>query len=76
VSGFLAGKYGWPSIFYSFGIVGSAVGLIVVFLGADSPATHRMISEVEKKYILDSLGGAKVQVNYFFFKANSNKNSI
>jgi len=64
ISGFIAAAYGWPSIFYAFGTVGLVVGLTAVFFGADTPAKHRLISELEKNYIQSSLGGAKVQVSY------------
>jgi len=64
ISGFLCSAYGWPSVFYFFGLLGLASGLFILFLGADCPAKHRMISEEEKIYIQSSLGGAKEKVLY------------
>jgi len=62
ICGYLLEIYGWPSVFYAFGGGGIALGVLMMFLGADSPATHRMISEEEKQYIQNSLGGAKIKV--------------
>ncbi|KAI1729016.1 major facilitator superfamily domain-containing protein [Ditylenchus destructor] len=59
LSGFLC-RYGmdggWPSIFYSLGVIGLiwCVGWSVI--AADSPRKHRRISKHEKNYIIDSLG--------------------
>ena len=59
LSGFLC-RYGtdggWPSIFYSLGVIGLiwCVGWSVV--AADSPRKHRRISKHEKNYIIDSFG--------------------
>jgi len=62
LAGFLAANYGWPSVFYWSGGLSLAVGLLIMFMGADSPANHRWISEAEKDFIHLSLGGAKIQV--------------
>jgi MFS family permease len=47
---------GWPSIFYIFGAVGICWALLWVFMGADSPSTHKFISEAEQLYIETNLG--------------------
>ena len=62
LSVYMAAKYGWPSVFYVIGALGISIGLVVVFLGGGSPATHMLISKSERSYIESSLGGPKVQV--------------
>ncbi|KDR11545.1 Putative inorganic phosphate cotransporter [Zootermopsis nevadensis] len=47
---------GWPSIFYIFGALGICWVLLWMFLGADSPGTHRFISKAEQLYIETNLG--------------------
>nr|CAD7426774.1 unnamed protein product [Timema monikensis] len=46
---------GWPSVFYLFGGVGLLWCVLWFFLGADSPASHKWISQEEKLYIEASL---------------------
>lgn len=56
-SGLLAtSRFGWPSIFYFFGIIGIVSSLIFYCIGADSPADHPKICSVEVQYINASLG--------------------
>ncbi|RZF34491.1 hypothetical protein LSTR_LSTR011733 [Laodelphax striatellus] len=56
LSGFLASStQGWPLIFYTTGVVGLLWVVLWVFQGADSPATHKRISQAEKDYIQTSL---------------------
>nr|CAD7447699.1 unnamed protein product [Timema bartmani] len=57
---------GWPSVFYLFGGVGLLWCVVWFFLGADSPASHKWISQDEKLYIEASL--AKI--------TSSDKNSL
>lgn len=47
---------GWPSVFYLSGAVGLLVGVLVFVFVADSPLTHRGISDVERDYIQRSIG--------------------
>lgn len=49
---------GWPSIFYVFGIVGTAWSLAFLFFVSEDPEQCPTIKEAEKKYILSSLWGA------------------
>ena len=61
ISGFLAGSsFGWPSIFYSFGVVAIIWGITFVFAGSDQPSTHPSISEKEKQFIEESLGNSSL----------------
>uniref|UniRef100_A0A224XGP8 Putative inorganic phosphate cotransporter n=1 Tax=Panstrongylus lignarius TaxID=156445 RepID=A0A224XGP8_9HEMI len=53
-----ASSGGWPSIYYVSGAFGVAWGVICLFFGADSPASHRTISEEEKEYIISNLVGS------------------
>nr|CAD7197358.1 unnamed protein product [Timema douglasi] len=46
---------GWPSAFYLFGGVGLLWCVAWFFLGADSPASHKWISQEEKLFIEASL---------------------
>lgn len=57
ISGVIAASpYGWPMIFYLYGISGLVLCIIFSFLGHNSPAEHPTISEAEKYYIESSLG--------------------
>ncbi|KAK3920360.1 Putative inorganic phosphate cotransporter [Frankliniella fusca] len=65
--GLMASVWGWPSIFYSFGLAGVATGGLLLLLGADRPSEHRWISAEELAFIESSLraeqgpeGSAKV----------------
>lgn len=56
LSGYLATTtWGWPSIFYIFGGLGILWAVVWFALGANSPATHPLISQVERNYIEQSL---------------------
>ncbi|KAJ1521795.1 hypothetical protein ONE63_003430 [Megalurothrips usitatus] len=57
--GFMAAQWGWPSIFYSFGMVGVATGTAILHLGADRPALHRSISPEELAFIETSMNAAE-----------------
>ncbi|WKX99440.1 hypothetical protein Q1695_014377 [Nippostrongylus brasiliensis] len=54
LSGFLC-QYGfdggWPSIFYTLGIIGVIWCVVWMIVVSDRPSTHPRISEVEKEYI-------------------------
>lgn len=56
ISGFLADYWGWPSIFYTNGVVGVIWTVAYIFLGAATPSTSKMISPQERMYIESSLG--------------------
>ncbi|XP_034254812.1 putative inorganic phosphate cotransporter [Thrips palmi] len=49
--GVIAARWGWPSIFYSFGVLGLATGVLLLSLGADRPSKHSRISAEELAYI-------------------------
>jgi len=66
LSGYLISAYGWPSVFYIIGGAGAIVGLVMIFVGADTPSKHRMISNNEKHYIQSSLGGVREKVKLVF----------
>ncbi|KAH1021983.1 hypothetical protein HUJ04_011459 [Dendroctonus ponderosae] len=51
-----AGWYGWPLVFYLYGVVGLGWCILFAFLGANSPSSHSSISKEEKYYIEQSLG--------------------
>lgn len=56
LSGFLSTTpWGWPSIFYISGGLGIVWAVVWFALGANSPATHPLISQVEREYIETSL---------------------
>ena len=58
LSGFLAGSsWGWPSIFYVFGILGLVWSVLWFLLIEDTPSSHPRISVSEKQAILSALGG-------------------
>ncbi|XP_060519812.1 putative inorganic phosphate cotransporter isoform X2 [Cylas formicarius] len=48
--------WGWPASFYIFGGLGLVWCLFWLYLSAESPASHKSISDEEKKYIENSLG--------------------
>lgn len=49
--GVIAARWGWPSIFYSFGVLGVATSGLLLWLGADKPSQHSRISAEELAYI-------------------------
>lgn len=52
VAGYLAdSSWGWPSIFYATGLSAIIWSLLWFFVGANSPATHKNISQKEREYI-------------------------
>lgn len=56
ISGLLAGsRFGWPSIFYFFGILGIIWCILFYWLGTDYPLNHSKISSKEVEYINKSL---------------------
>ncbi|XP_034250365.1 uncharacterized transporter slc-17.2-like isoform X2 [Thrips palmi] len=57
--GVIAARWGWPSIFYSFGALGLATGALLLFLGADRPAKHSRISAEELAYIESCIDDGK-----------------
>ncbi|KAF4517148.1 hypothetical protein B566_EDAN006447 [Ephemera danica] len=54
-SGVLSESLGWPSVFYSNGVLGLVLAVVWWWLVEDSPAQHRMASPKEKKYIETAL---------------------
>lgn len=71
VSGALAAtKYGWPMIFYVYGLSGVLVSVLFAVLGHNSPAVDPTISEAERYYIQNSLGHTeKKHVRMCFVKS-------
>lgn len=56
ISGLLAGsRFGWPSIFYFFGIIGIIWSVLFYCLSADYPSDHSKIGPKELQYINNSL---------------------
>ncbi|XP_050586505.1 putative inorganic phosphate cotransporter isoform X2 [Bombus affinis] len=56
ISGELAASsVGWPSIFYTFGVLTIIWAIVFFIFGSDSPSKHSGISEKERRYIEDSL---------------------
>ncbi|VEN45009.1 unnamed protein product [Callosobruchus maculatus] len=57
VTGLLcSSSWGWPSTFYLNGTLGLVWLVLWIFLAADTPYSHKFITESEKKYITSSLG--------------------
>ncbi|XP_063235471.1 LOW QUALITY PROTEIN: putative inorganic phosphate cotransporter [Bacillus rossius redtenbacheri] len=52
-------SWGWPSVFYMFGLLGVLWFLFWVALCYNDPASHPFISDHEKKYIAESVGSAE-----------------
>ena len=59
ISGFLCEAFGWPSVFYVFGLLGLVWWVGWCYLVYDSPQTHPRISSSERRYILNSLASSK-----------------
>lgn len=59
LSGILAGKYGWESVFYVFGAIGCVWFLAWTIIVKKSPQDDPFISEEEKRYIVHKLGNRK-----------------
>lgn len=59
LSGILAVKFGWESIFYVFGTIGCIWFVSWILIVKKSPQQDPFISEEEKKYIVHSLGNRK-----------------
>ena len=49
-----ASRFGWPSIFYMYGVVGTTWSILFYYFGADSPATHSKIIVEEREMIESS----------------------
>ncbi|XP_055294874.1 sialin [Sitodiplosis mosellana] len=56
LAGFLAGNYGWESVFYVMGLLSAIWILLWVWLIQDSPSKQPLISQEERNYINSSLG--------------------
>ncbi|CAB0004837.1 unnamed protein product [Nesidiocoris tenuis] len=59
LSGVLLEYYDWPVIFYLFGTLGVLWYVLWLFLCYNDPASHPYISEKEKDYLAETLGGIK-----------------
>ncbi|BES95421.1 unnamed protein product [Nesidiocoris tenuis] len=61
LSGILSGSDflgGWPSIFYSFGIVSAIWCIAFFFIVSEDPDSHPTIEEDERKYIIATVWGS------------------
>ena len=58
--GVMAARWGWPSIFYSFGMAGVAMGAVLWVVGADRPSQHARISPEELAYIESAVNAGGV----------------
>lgn len=56
VSGFLAQHLGWPSIFYTFGVIALLWTVLWLTNVGETPAEDKRISEEEINYIQTSIG--------------------
>lgn len=52
----ITSRYGWPSVFYVFGLLISTWAIVFYYLGANSPAEHEKISQEERDYIEKNIG--------------------
>ncbi|KAF6201727.1 hypothetical protein GE061_004122 [Apolygus lucorum] len=59
ISGLLLDIYDWPVIFYLFGTLGVLWYVFWIFLCYNDPASHPYITEKEKDYLEETLGGIK-----------------
>ena len=62
ISGLLCSTYGWPSVFYVFGLLGIVWWVAWCWLVADSPDSHPRIDESERRYIVTSLAASKARL--------------
>ena len=46
---------GWPLIFYSSGLFRMIWSIIWILFYTNSPSDHRLISEMEKEYVLSNI---------------------
>ncbi|KAK3907686.1 Putative inorganic phosphate cotransporter [Frankliniella fusca] len=51
LSGWISYAWGWPTVFYIFGVSGVTAALVLYVLGADSPDAHTRISQEERDYL-------------------------
>lgn len=63
VSGILVKWYGWPTVFYFFGVLGILWSFLWFLMVTDSPSDHPKISKNELKYIESSLNGESTNNN-------------
>ncbi|CAL8108777.1 unnamed protein product [Orchesella dallaii] len=61
VSGFLAQHLGWPSIFYTFGVIAFLWTILWLTNVGETPAEDKRISEEELNYIVTSIGKPTVK---------------
>ena len=63
ITGLISASWaGWPISFYTFGSMGLLWVLLWVFMGSNSPAEHKTISDEERSYIETSLGQVEHRV--------------
>lgn len=55
LTGIILKQLSWPSVFYAYGLLGLVWYLLWLVFVSDSPATHRFISEKERKYLADTV---------------------
>ena len=72
VSGLLAEFYGWPSIFYVFGIVGLIWTLIWMLCVSEDPNNDKWITDDEMDYINCSRGSPSPTVRIYLYTVDFN----
>ena len=65
ISSIMAEKFGWESVFYTFGTAGCVWFIFWVFLIFDDPNSHPRISQVHKYFTLYPFWSQVVHENYY-----------
>ncbi|KAE8736586.1 hypothetical protein FOCC_FOCC017960 [Frankliniella occidentalis] len=55
LSGWIAYAWGWPTVFYIFGLSGVVAAVVLYVFGGDSPHTHSRISPEERDYLTKNM---------------------
>lgn len=58
LAGFLAGTFGWESVFYVMGVASALWIILWMWLIQDTPSKQPLISQEERNYINTSLGSS------------------
>uniref|UniRef100_A0A3P9H1W5 Sialin n=1 Tax=Oryzias latipes TaxID=8090 RepID=A0A3P9H1W5_ORYLA len=56
LTGYICEQLGWPAVFYICGGAGCFWAILWFAFVSDDPRTHRRISDVERDYIINSIG--------------------
>ena len=49
----IVNAFNWQAVFYIFGAVGIVMAILWAIIAKDLPEHHKMVSEAEKKYIIE-----------------------